>query len=143
MPTSYEMRCAGARYENKNTPADQRIVVSRTTSVGKRGTIDVYIGRPSVLGNPYVMKKEADRDAVCEQYIKWLDLKLLDETSPQWLEIGILFRFLVEGWNLNLRCYCAPKRCHGDQIKHVLDFMLKNYNSSLQTVDEYLGYVET
>ena len=28
----------------------------------------VYVGRPSEFGNPFVMKKEADRDTVCDKF---------------------------------------------------------------------------
>ena len=42
--------------------------------VGKKWDAQAqYIGRGSPLGNPFVMKSEADRDRVCDQYAVWFD----------------------------------------------------------------------
>lgn len=38
----------------------------------KKAKYDVYIGRPSILGNPFKLNPGDDRDAVIAKYRKWL-----------------------------------------------------------------------
>jgi hypothetical protein len=47
----------------------------------RRGARGVYVGRPSVLGNPFQMRSEADRAAVIRAYERWLREQLRDEGS--------------------------------------------------------------
>lgn len=89
--------------------------------VGRRGELGaVYIGRPSPLGNPFVMKSEAQRTeviakyrALFEQYITWQTPKIMQEL--EYLEK------LARRGDLVLGCFCAPRACHGDVIKEYLD----------------------
>jgi hypothetical protein len=60
----------------------------------------VNCDRRSKYGNPYVMKSEADRDFVCEQFEK---NKLPD------LDVSELR-------DKDLLCWCNPLRCHCDAI---------------------------
>lgn len=96
----------------------------------------VYCGRGSALGNPFPMHGEKDRDDVCDQYEKWFyehvdeinflgiadgtlntfDMKMTAQTRM----LRDLFRQSWEG-DINLGCFCAPKRCHCDTIKTFLD----------------------
>lgn len=64
----------------------------------------VRIDRRSKWGNPYPMRNEADRAAVCDRYADHL------ATRPDLLaQIGEL-RGRV------LLCWCHPKPCHGDHL---------------------------
>lgn len=65
----------------------------------------VYVGRPSVWGNPFTMKDEADRDRVCDLFDKYAAWRL--QYEPEWL---LPLRGKVLG------CYCAPKRCHAETL---------------------------
>jgi hypothetical protein len=74
----------------------------------KRAKYDVYIGRPSKWGNPFVIGQDGDRAAVVGKYRQWL-LK-----QPQ----------LVADAKRELRgkvlaCWCAPQACHGDVLAEV------------------------
>ena len=60
----------------------------------------VYCGRGTKYGNPYRMKSEADRDMVCDRFIKEI-LPTLD---------------VSELAGKDLVCHCKPKRCHCDAI---------------------------
>lgn len=70
----------------------------------KREKHDVYIGRPSKWGNPFPLKKEADRAAVLERYEAWI------LTRPE------LLADLHELRGKVLGCWCAPRACHGDVL---------------------------
>ena len=68
----------------------------------KRDEYDVYMGRGSKWGNPFVIGKDGDRDEVCDKYEVWF------EKQPLLVAAVHELRFKVLG------CWCAPKRCHGE-----------------------------
>lgn len=70
----------------------------------KRGSFDVYIGRPSKWGNPFRLAKESDRAEVLVQYEAWL------------MQQPKLLAQLHELRGKTLGCWCAPKPCHGDVL---------------------------
>jgi len=69
---------------------------------------DVRIDRKTKWGNPFIMGRDGDRDAVCEKYRTWL-----------WAEIRtqrIALEDLADLKDQRLGCHCAPLRCHGDTL---------------------------
>lgn len=98
----------------------------------------IYCGRGSALGNPFYLQSESQRDAVCEKYIDWfyenadtsnfLDIYAgRDNGIPhtrQTAQLLELFNLAIKE-DINLGCFCAPKRCHCDTIKDFLDSKLK------------------
>ncbi len=71
----------------------------------KRDEFDVYIGRGSKWGNPFVIGKDGDRDEVIDKYDHYL------------LARPDLMDALPELLDQRLGCFCAPKACHGDVLK--------------------------
>jgi hypothetical protein len=89
-----------------------------------------YIGREnktygvkeSPLANPYPLKRESERDGVIESYAKWMNLNLSDPFSnPVKEEIERLKVIYREKGELNLVCWCFPRRCHGEVIREVIE----------------------
>jgi len=77
----------------------------KTTVVNKfKEPYDIYIGRPSKWGNPFIIGKDGDREEVIEKYKIWLVYK-----SNLLSEIGELKR-------KKLGCFCKPEACHGDVL---------------------------
>lgn len=70
----------------------------------KRERYDIYIGRPSKWGNPFVLGRDGDRSQVIAKYAAWLT------TQPA------LLNALPELKGKTLGCYCAPLACHGDVL---------------------------
>lgn len=70
---------------------------------------DVYIGRGSKWGNPFIIGKDGSRAQVIDKYQEYL----LD--SPK------LMAALPELINKRLGCFCAPLACHGDVLKFHAD----------------------
>lgn len=69
---------------------------------------DVYIGRGSDYGNPYVIGADGDRDEVINKYRTYFYKRIESEPS---------FRLRVESLRgKTLACFCKPKACHGDVI---------------------------
>ena len=69
----------------------------------------VYIGRGSKWGNPFVIGKDGDRDAVCEKHREYL--------KQQVSSGAITLSELAELHGKDLVCCCAPHRCHGDTLE--------------------------
>lgn len=94
----------------------------------------VYIGRGrkgqhNPLGNPFSMKGEAQRDEVCEKHMQHTRDEWKKETSALKTEIKHLSKRLINGEKIALRCFCAPRRCHGDFLAKVINW----HSSSLQS----------
>ena len=71
----------------------------------------VYIGRQGygwdgTWGNPYVLRKEIDRNKILNDYMLWF-YKQPDEWKDR-LYNATVDKILV--------CFCKPKMCHGDII---------------------------
>ena len=69
---------------------------------------DVYIGRGSPFGNPYVLGVDGDREEVIRLYKIHFIEKLMRDP---------LFGAQVEALRgKKLGCHCSPLACHGDVI---------------------------
>lgn len=96
-----------------------RIVPVRVTTVrnkDKNDEFDVYIGRGSKWGNPFVIKHGPDglsRDDVIAKYKEYFEQEIL--TNPE-ARAALLS---IRGYRLG--CHCKPLPCHGDIIASYLN----------------------
>jgi len=75
---------------------------------------DVYIGRGSKWGNPFVIGKDGNRDDVIKKYSHYLKRQIAQgEVTKQ---------DLLSLRNKRLGCFCKPKPCHGDIIKKAVEW---------------------
>ncbi len=92
----------------------------------------IYIGRPSVLSNPYSSKKSSfeettevsDRETSLKLFFQYFKENVEGELKP---EIDKIIDLLDKYDNVYLGCFCAPKMCHGNFIKNYV--LLKKYNN--------------
>lgn len=70
----------------------------------------VYVGRPTVFGNPFHMHSEKSRNLVCDQYENWI-------MAPEQLSVRVRIKRELRG--KDLVCWCAPKRCHADTLLRI------------------------
>lgn len=87
---------------------------------GERG---YYIGRPTTLGNPYVIGRHGNREKVVNLYRNYAIDKMKDEESPFFKEIMKLKEQEIRTGEVRLQCFCSPQACHGDIIKEILENM--------------------
>jgi hypothetical protein len=64
----------------------------------------VYIGRPSIWGNPFVIGKDGTRDEVIAKFEAYI------RTRPD------LLAQLSKLAGRDVVCWCAPAHCHGDVL---------------------------
>ncbi len=74
----------------------------------KKSRYDVYIGRPSCWGNPFVIGKDGNRAQVVAKYQAWL------EARPE-----LVAKAKAELRGKVLACWCYPAACHGDVLAKV------------------------
>ena len=98
----------------------------------------VRVDRTSVLGNPFRMFDEHDRDFVCDKYEEYFYMMFEAGTEPNFHNIGAqifvnelrrLYKLAKTHGKLDLFCWCAPKRCHAETIKRFLE----NYLNPVET----------
>ena len=89
----------------------------------------IYCGRGSPVGNPYLISKHLDRDTVCDLYEKWFNKEMLKKYSTVTSFVNNLVA-LAHIQDINLGCFCAPRKCHCDTIKKYIDNQLERNNES-------------
>jgi hypothetical protein len=101
------------------------IATAHTISIGNKRRNDrgIYIGRPSALGNPFVIGKDGDRATVIRKYAAWLAEQLKNERSAASVELRRLAQQAAQR-DICLVCWCAPEPCHGDVIKCAIEQLL-------------------
>jgi hypothetical protein len=95
------------------------VVVSKRTHSSNQPH-DIYIGRPSILGNPFSIGKHGDRETVIQAYEKWILYQIDNNNFPVIGELKRLALIAKKYGKLNLICWCAPLKCHGDVIRWIL-----------------------
>lgn len=81
---------------------------------------DVYIGRGSALGNPWPITSSEDRDTVCDRYETYLRCEYTHNRAMK-EQLNTIHRIGLEQGEVNLVCFCADKRCHGESIKRLIE----------------------
>jgi len=83
-----------------------------------------YVGRPTVLGNPFTVK-EYGHNVCIDMYKVWLIDQIKRET-PVLKKLQELSVWLRHNQHIKLMCWCSPKPCHADVIAAVLIDMTNN-----------------
>ncbi len=85
---------------------------------------DIYIGRPSPLGNPFshlhgtlADYKVATREQAIDCYRRWL-WKHIQENHPETIQA----LRMIEDDSI-LVCWCKPAACHGDVIVRAWEWL--------------------
>lgn len=95
-------------------------VVNKNNHRARDGELDLYIGRPSLLGNPFPIDGDHARKDVLEMYEVYI-LKQLREEAPLRRLVTSVASELRYGANVNLVCFCKPEACHGDFLAGLLN----------------------
>lgn len=79
----------------------------------------INIMRPSILGNPFNMSSEDEREISVRKYYHYLreEFKKKEEVYQELIKI---VEKLKSGKDIYLVCYCAPMLCHGDVIANAV-----------------------
>jgi len=101
----------------------------------------IYIGRGSVLGNPYtsIKNRETLAQFVVDSRKESIDCfrKYLFECIEKKEEkvcnlLNQIYTLALEK-EVCISCYCKPKSCHGDVIKEIIEMKIKEKSLSYKT----------
>ena len=81
----------------------------------------IYVGRPSILGNPFTVQDYGHGHAIAV-FRKWL-WKQMQSNTEQRRELVRLAEKHKAGHDLTLVCWCKPKPCHADVIKKAIEYL--------------------
>ena len=73
-----------------------------------RSEYDVYVGRPSIFGNPFCTKPGEDRMKTIAKYQSYFLDRI--KTDPEFRQAAEDLKGKILG------CHCKPKPCHADII---------------------------
>jgi hypothetical protein len=97
-----------------------RITIGRACrGIGSLLPGQIYVGRPSPLGNPYLLGRDGNREEVIAQYRRWYWAQLQSPGSPQERELRRLLAQAQSG-ELELLCWCAPLPCRAEVVRSAL-----------------------
>ena len=74
----------------------------------KKENFDVYIGRPSIWGNPFKIGIHGNRKEVIEKYKEYV------LTNP------LLMSQIMTLDRKTLGCWCSPHPCHGEALAEII-----------------------
>lgn len=100
----------------------------------KKSPYDIYIGRPSIWGNPFNIGKDGTRDEVILKYGSWL-----------FTQNGLIDRLIDDLQGKILGCWCRPEHCHGDVLAAVADgrvFVCNECNNTIYYSDDPTDEIE-
>lgn len=87
----------------------------------KKSPYDVYIGRPTLWGNPFSHLKESaavvhvkTRDEAVAAYRHWLAGTAYQDIEPE--RRTKILNHIATLKGKRLACWCAPQSCHGDVL---------------------------
>jgi hypothetical protein len=80
----------------------------------KKSKFDIYIGRPSIWGNPFVIGKDGTREDVVRKFREYI------------LSNKILMDKIWELKGKTLGCFCSPESCHGDVLSEIANNIIYN-----------------
>lgn len=94
-------------------------VVNRHHGPAEPGVKRFYVGRPSPLGNPFVVGTHGDR----KECIKRFERYFYDRINTP-CDVGEEFAKIVEHMMahcyVELECFCAPQSCHAEIIREAI-----------------------
>lgn len=73
-----------------------------------KDTYDVYIGRPTIYGNPFQIGKDGTREDVVKKYKRYFFERLAEDKEFE--------EKILTLKDKRLGCFCKPLACHGDII---------------------------
>ena len=80
---------------------------------------DIYIGRPSLFGNPFRIPEDGNREEVIEKYRELMEDRLNDTDGDVWI------KEIMNLNNKNLVCWCKPNNCHGDVLVSIYNALME------------------
>ena len=85
-----------------------------------------YVGRPSVLGNPFKIGIDGDRKEVIDKYRGWLweEIKKKGDVYVELVRLSKIDKLI-------LGCWCSPDPCHAEVVRNAIVWLRNQDQISL------------
>lgn len=117
------------------------VVSKRNATAVKAGAVRVHIGRPSLLGNPFMIGRDGTRLEVISKYKQWLWLQMQNSEAVQ-AELNKLVALVKQSNTLELECWCAPLPCHGDVVAEAIKYLMQR-DAIHEEIEDHLDLVHS
>lgn len=77
-------------------------VLNLRNGIPKSTPTSIYVGRPTMWGNPFVIGEDGTREEVVAKYERYIK------------QVPLLLSMLPQLKGKDLTCWCAPESCHAD-----------------------------
>ena len=77
------------------------------------GEVLIRVDRQTVVGNPFFMHNENERDLVCDKYEEHFKTAINSKAFSAYID-NIVEQSKTK--DIALGCWCYPKRCHAETI---------------------------
>ena len=104
----------------------REILIKNLTNEQPKYEYQVVVDRTSVLGNPFRMQSESQREEVCLKYEKWFYSQVENKDTLFMQELSKLVAIYAKYNKLELFCWCYPKKCHAEIIKNYIQDKVNN-----------------
>jgi len=83
------------------------------------GAVPIRVDRTSgsPLGNPFHMQSESQRDEVCNRYADWFHGEIRKGNEKVLDELQRILNLVKQGKDVELLCWCAPRKCHAETVR--------------------------
>ena len=81
----------------------------------------------SPLANPFKVNRESERNVKIEQYQQWLGDRLSDPMGEESEYLDRAVSSLLKHRELNLACWCSPKKCHAEVVASFIGERVQEY----------------
>lgn len=81
-----------------------------------------YVGRPSVLGNPFVIGRDGGRAEVLQKYRRWLWGEMQSRNEVVLAELQRLAALAQTG-DVIFSCWCSPEPCHAEILRAAVGWL--------------------
>lgn len=98
-------------------------IINKRDQNFEESRLNVYCGRGSPLGNPFIIGKHGTRTEVIEEYRTHFEANKFGFYGEE--QLNHIKKIYVNHGQVNLVCWCAPKACHCDVIKEHIEKELK------------------
>jgi len=95
----------------------------------------VYIGRPSVFGNPFSVRMGR---TTCIARYGMRFAELMSCETPLKAAVDRLVLRVYNGEDIKLACFCAPLPCHGDTIKAYIEVEVEKMHRMAAALKEQM-----
>lgn len=105
--------------------------------------------RPHILGNPFVIGKDGNREDVISKYKVFLNEQIKNGNEKIIQALREIETIYCKGEGVCLDCYCAPQICHTEVIRACVlnnvvceifgGFQSKSYSNLLSKIIEFFG----